>query len=187
MKVKLLFAGILCSAFTGLYAQSTHKTITKSGPLPIESRNVGLKSVGSLEKINNNTLEKASLCRDTLLYAEIKEVLLGTQTFYPFELWSGDGEWISHTFLNSGSVSISGAEIRARRNSSSGGNPLVEVSVYSVDVNNNPQTQLVSGTVVVGTLGYYSVIFSSPVTITGNYAKVVRTNTVVMEILINYD
>jgi len=178
MKINLLFTSMICLGVSTLFAQ------LKSGrsiPIDIEIRNIDR----NIDLLNN--APKSMLCQDTIRYAYAKEAILGTPTFYAFELWSGDLEFISHTFLNSGSVDISGAEFQGRRSASSGSNPNVEVSIYSVDASNNPLTQLASAAVTINAIGIYQVIFPSTITVSGNYAIVVRPTTGVMDIVINND
>lgn len=178
MKIKLLFVSAICCSITAAFGQ------LKS---PRTQANVEITNIERSTELLRNT-PKTLLCQDTIRYSYAKEAILGTPTFYYFALWSGDLEYISHTFLNSSSIQIAGAEFQGRRSTSSGSNPNVEVSIYSVDGSNNPLTQLTSATVVISaTTGIYQVTFPSAITVTGNYAIVVRPTTGVMDIIINDD
>lgn len=132
---------------------------------------------------------KTMMCNDTLRYAQIKEQLLGTETFYNLPVWQSDGEFISQAFLNSSSHTIRGVEFLGGNNATTG-SITVKGSLYNVDANYMPTTPIAGATGTVtatNAVGYRSVVFPSPVTVTGNYAVVFETTTAngVLKILVN--
>ncbi len=166
MKKTLVLLSLLATTLSG-WGQSAVKgsipqaptTILKSHPLPSENH------------------VKTILCVDTLRYPQAKQQILGVPAnFYIFDAWQADAESISQTFLNTGSLSLTGAEfIGGRSASSSGATITVNVGVYSVNASNVPTTLLGSGNVTLtGTTNAYRyVTFASPITVTGNYALVI--------------
>jgi hypothetical protein len=135
---------------------------------------------------------KTFLCLDTIRYPQIKEQLLYTdptgEAFYIFEVWQSDQEAFSQMFLNSGSgLSIRGIEFFG--SNSAAGTISVRASIYSVDAQNNPVTQLATGTVpVVGTTpNYYRVNFATPLAVSANYAVVIEvvTGNGILDLFVN--
>ncbi len=139
------------------------------------------------------TGEKSLTCVDTLRYTQIKEQLFGSPvTFYLFPLYTVDNEGLSMTYVNSGTSTISGVEFfGARHASSSTATITVSASIYAVNGSGNPTTQLATGTIdITGTTqGVRYVNFSTPVTVTGNYAVVVNpvSTGAIFNIFINND
>lgn len=145
-------------------------------------------TVAQLAESNNltpktavNPLEdrvKTMLCVDTVRYPQVKEQYLNaTPTFYFLDIWTADNEGFSQTFLHSGApMSVTGVEFFCRTGTGSTADVTVRASIFAVNASNIPTTQLATGTVVVtGTSpGYKYVNFSSPITLTGNYAVVVE-------------
>lgn len=126
---------------------------------------------------------KTMTCNDTLRYPQTKEQVLGTGNFYTFAAWQADGEAISQTFLNTATHTIRGIEFYGNNDFVSGGaNPYgtasitVQASIYNVDANYVPTTLVGSGTTTITSLtpAYRTVLFASPVTVTGNYAVVLQ-------------
>ncbi|MNU79358.1 hypothetical protein D3C71_689720 [compost metagenome] len=132
-------------------------------------------------RIVSETQTKTLLCSDTLRYPDAKEQILGAGDWGLFDLYQNQSESFSQAFINSSSISIGGVEFYGLNNPTDG-TPTVTVtaSIHNVDANNLPTTVVASGTyTITSTLdGYYYVNFAAPVTVTGNYAVVVRpTNT----------
>lgn len=155
-------------------AQQTPKTILT----PATSPNLSAHSV-SLD----HALEKTLVCQDTLRYPQAKEQILGTNNFYSgFEVWQVDNESVSQAFINTTSISITGIEFFGARSTSVGSaaSLTVNAAIYNVDASNIPTTLIGSGNVTFTTTayGYHYVTFASPLTVTGNYAVVLKaTNT----------
>lgn len=171
MKNKLLFTGaLLCGFnFTGL-SQSNSKInlIPASGD-----------DLKHLTEELNRSQTKTLLCRDTLRYPQSKEQILGDETFFSgFTVWQADNESISQAYTNTSSLTITGVEFFGARSTVAGAAATltVEASIYSVDANNVPTTLLGSGTVSVAptTYAYRYVTFTNPITVTGNYAVVLK-------------
>lgn len=120
---------------------------------------------------------KTLLCLDTLRYPQAKEQILGTNTFYSgFTVWQADNESISQTFLNSGSITISAVEFYGARSTAGASSLTVNAAIYNVDASNVPTTLIGSGniTFTATTYGYRVATLSAPVTVTGNYAVVLK-------------
>jgi hypothetical protein len=124
--------------------------------------------------VNEMSQEKTLLCVDTIRYPQAKEQILGTPTFYIFNVYADDNESISQTFLNTGSLTITGVEFFGRRNTASTPTVTVNAAIYNVNASNVPTTLVGSGNVTISTTtaGYQYVTFASPLTVTGNYAIV---------------
>src|SRR5690606_3022736 len=73
-------------------------------------------------------------------------------------------------------LSITGVEFVSRRNVGSPANPTVQIAVYSVDGANNPTALLGTQNVTVNTaaFAYYHINFASPISVSSNYAIVLR-------------
>jgi hypothetical protein len=144
-------------------------------------------------KTDVNPLEdrvKTMLCVDTVRYPQVKEQYLNaTPTFYFFDVWAGDNEGFSQTFLHSGaSMTVTGTEFFGRV-SVEFPNPSITVraSIYAVNAGYTPTTQLATGTVTITstTANYYYVNFTTPVTVTGNYAVVIEPTAGVLDLWLN--
>lgn len=161
-------------------------------PQKLESSEV--KTLGKLIKptaISYN--EKALTCsNDTLHYPLSKEFLLSDTSFYYIDIWQSDNEALSQAYIAQGAtVTIRGVEFYARRSSQGGvpTNVVVRASVFSVDANYRPLTELGFGTITLtGTTAAWRIVtFSSPVNVTSNFAIVfsVTTTNGIADILIN--
>jgi hypothetical protein len=144
-------------------------------------------------KTDVNPLEdrvKTMLCVDTVRYPQVKEQYLNAApTFYFFDVWAGDNEGFSQTFLHSGaSMTVTGAEFFGRV-SVEFPNPSITVraSIYAVNAGYTPTTQLATGTVTITstTAEYYYVNFTTPITVTGNYAVVIEPTAGVLDLWLN--
>ncbi|ASS50455.1 MAG: hypothetical protein A3D31_12875 [Candidatus Fluviicola riflensis] len=169
MKKKLVLLAFLAGGLTAI----GQKTVSLT---PSQSPNLKSKTHVSLE----NDLEKTLLCQDTIRYPQAKEQILGTANFYTFDLWTADAEEFSQTFLNTGSISIGGIEFFGMNNTVDGmPSVTVTASIYNVDASNNPTTLVTSSTVsFTSTTAAYHYVNFTPVTVSGNYAVVIRpTNT----------
>ncbi|TSJ46509.1 T9SS type A sorting domain-containing protein [Fluviicola chungangensis] len=127
-------------------------------------------------RTNDHT--KTILCNDTLRYPQAKEQILGTSLFTGYvDVWGVDNESISQTFLNTGNLPISGIEFYGANNDVDGDvSVTVLASVYNVDASFSPTTLITSGTVTFSSTvdDYHYAMFPSPVTVTGNYAVVLK-------------
>ena len=173
MKTKLLFLAVFLFAF-GIFGYGQNKTKNAlqkvQAPLGLSKHS----AVRDLAKFN-----KSGTFTDTIRYPQVKEQILGTNNFFNFEIWQEDNEAMSQTFLApSSGLQVKGIEFYGRKSTSqtTGSTATVRASIYNVDNANNPTgSALATGTVAVTTLKYYSVNFSSPVSVTGNYAVVIAT------------
>lgn len=129
---------------------------------------------------SSNSGVKSLLCSDTLRYPYAKEDIIGGGQFYTgFGVYQPFNESVSQTFLNSGTLSISGVEIYGARNGTVAGaaaTVTVNAAIYNVDASNVPTTLVGSGTVTITSTAYllYYVNFSTPLAVTGNYAIVLK-------------
>lgn len=169
MKKSLLLLSLLAGSMFGLAQQGSKATLS-----PATSPNLSIHS-----SYLDHSLEKTLLCQDTLRYPQAKEQILGTNNFYSgFEVWQSDNESVSQTFLNNTSISITGIEFFGARSTTVGSaaSLTVNAAIYNVDASNIPTTLVGSGNVTftATTYGYRYVTFSSPLTVTGNYAVVLR-------------
>ncbi|WP_343635382.1 T9SS type A sorting domain-containing protein [Fluviicola sp.] len=117
---------------------------------------------------------KTLICQDTLRYPQAKEQILGTDNFYTFNAYASDNESISQTYLNSGSLTITGIEFYGAKATTGAASVIVNAAIYNVNASNVPTTLVGSGnvTITATAYGYRYVTFASPVTVTGNYAIV---------------
>ena len=170
MKKSLLLLSLCAGSMFGFAQQGP-----KSGVRPVTNSNLLNRPAG----INNG--QKTLLCVDTLRYPQAKEQILGTNTFYTFDIWQADNEAFSQTFLNTSSISISGVEFFGMNNDTDGmPSVTITASVYNVNGANTPTTLITSGTTTFtsNVQGYHTVNFAAPATVTGNYAVVIQaTNT----------
>jgi hypothetical protein len=179
MKKILLSFGIILSGIS--FGQRTATV-----PQLAESNNLTPKTAV-------NPLEdrvKTMLCVDTVRYPQVKEQYLNaTPTFYFLDIWAGDNEGLSQTFLHSGAtMSISGIEFFGRvSNEFPSASITVRASIYAVNASNVPTTQLATGTVTITSLtaNYHYVNFTSPINVTGNYAVVIEPTAGVLDIWLN--
>ncbi|MCC6703039.1 MAG: T9SS type A sorting domain-containing protein [Fluviicola sp.] len=133
--------------------------------------------------LNEMSQEKTLSCVDTIRYPQAKEQIIGTNNFYSgFGVWQADNESVSQAFLNSGNLSITGVEFFGAKSTDAlaAATVTVNAAIYNVDANFVPTTIVGSGnvTITATTYGYRYVTFASPITVTGNYAVILKpTNT----------
>lgn len=157
-------------------------SLTSWGQNPLKSlHNAPTVAFNEVLPNHSPSLEKTFLCRDTLLYAYTKEVLLSTTpspVLNVMQLWQSDNEGITQTYLmNGGSVNVTGAQFYARRNASSpAATATVSISVYNVNATYMPTTLITSTTMNITstTAAWYTVNFPTPATVTSNYAVVIE-------------
>lgn len=171
MKTKLLFSTLFLIVFGVFgYGQSRNKSSLQEVQVSTSLKKRSyIKEPGSINKLGIFT--------DTIRYPQAKEQILGAGTFFTFDIWKADNEAISQTFLAPESgLQIKGIELYGKKSGSQtiGTSTTVRASVYNVDGSNNPTgNPLATGTVAVKNLNYYTVNFSSPISVTGNYAVVI--------------
>jgi len=147
----------------------------------------------------NNGIEKTTVCRDTLRYTYQKEAMMGdleqsvggfglaqdtnksviinTVTGDTLSWWYQADERLSHAFINTGELTITGVEFPSA-NDPIHGSPqgvTVRASIYTVDESFKPMASLGSGTVFITQsfkYAYYVVNFEEPIVVSGNYAIV---------------
>lgn len=137
---------------------------------------------------------RAINCVETLHYGELKQVaFLGANSLlYYMGLWQVDQEAISQTFnFSGGALNINKVMVPGRVSSSysATATSVVAVEVYNVDANNVPTTLIGATTVVMNSYAQsiYQAVFTTPITVTGNYAITVRPTTAnsVIDIITN--
>lgn len=161
--IALFFVGLSALA----WGQTAQKTFEQDGTLSKVSRNSTF--------VTKPSMQKDLTCSDTLYYPYFKEAELGTPTFYNIKF--GTGEKVSQAYLNSSSTSVSGARFDcAIGGTNAAATVNIQVDLYNVDAAFTPTTAIAgaTGTVAVTGTTYteYGVVFSSPVSVTGNYAVV---------------
>ena len=173
------------------------------GYVTSQKQSQGLKQAPPLSSLSKPAVEldgfqpKTTLCRDTLRYGSNKQEVFGTgNPYYFFDIWRADNEAISQTYLLNGeTIQLHGIEVIARNRPSDANytnnvsTAVVNVAIYNVNASNVPTTLIGSTTINVnGYAGaYYYANFSSPLTISSNYAVVLTptTNNAVVEFFIN--
>lgn len=176
--VLLLSAGFLLSS--SIFGQNSH------GLDPVITPSLMHKSSSAHLSMN-----KTTLCVDTLRYAQSKEQILGTNNFYTLDIWQSDAEAITMTYLLSGaSYTINKIEFFAANNTTDGNaSCTVNAAIYSVNASYVPTTLLGSGNVTITstTAGYYYATLAAPVTVSGNYAIVIQPTSLnsVLDIYVN--
>ncbi|MGV3612925.1 MAG: T9SS type A sorting domain-containing protein [Fluviicola sp.] len=182
MKKSLVLLSLCAGSMFGWAQSGSKMTLSPASNLNL------LPHAASLD----HSLEKTILCQDTLRYPQAKEQILGTNNFYSgFEVWQADNESVSQTFLNSSSISITGIEFFAARSTTVGSaaSLTVNAAIYNVNASNVPTTLIGSGNVTftATTHGYRYVTFASPLTITGNYAVVLKPTNAggIMDLYVN--
>jgi hypothetical protein len=123
---------------------------------------------------------KTQTCQDTLYYGLIKESLLSTvDTFY--NAYCDYGEMHSQAFIVNSSIQVKGVSIYAQVANSYTPPISMQVFLYNVDANYKPTTQISGASATVSvtstSLNEYIVNFPSPITVTQNFAIVVKNNT----------
>jgi hypothetical protein len=181
MKTTLLLLSLsFCSLVFGqnLAKRIQPAVLSQDSPLRVASSKANKSHHGS-------TIANIA-CTDTLRYVLNKQAsLFGTgweTNFATFACWRSDNEYFSQTFLQTGgSVTINKVEFYGSNDATNGtASVTVEASVYNVDASGVPTTLIGSGTLAItsATATYHYVTLSAPVTVTGNYAIVLRpTNT----------
>ncbi len=184
MKKSLLLLSLCCGSMFGFAQQFSKPALTPAS----NHEMMQLKRPAS-----SDSGVKSLLCSDTLRYPYAKEDIIGGGQFYTgFGVYQPFNESVSQTFLNSGTLSISGVEIYGARNGAVTGaaaTVTVNASIYNVDASNVPTTLVGSGTVTITSTSYllYYVNFSTPLAVTGNYAIVLKPTNAngILNLLIN--
>lgn len=167
MKKSLVLISLLSGSMFGFAQHGSRMTLSPASNLNLPMHATSL----------NHSLEKTLLCQDTLRYPQAKEQILGTSNFYTgFSVWQADNESVAQTFLNSGSLTITGVEFLGGRNTSGAATVVVNAAIYNVDASNVPTTIVGSGniTITATTYGARIATLATPVTVTGNYAVVLK-------------
>lgn len=171
MKKLLLSMGafVLCSTFSGL-SQQTKQINFNAQPV--------LKQI-NVDAVISPNAPRALTCIDTISYPYAKEAMLGTSTWATFGIWQSDAESFSQTFHASSSLAltINGVEFVGKNNNEDGvASSTVRARIFAVDASNNPiGAALATGSLTVTNStapGFYYINFSTPITVTANYAIV---------------
>ncbi len=129
---------------------------------------------------------------DTIFYSYSKEEDMGTSTYYVQNLNAGATsiqQW-SQSVVNTGSVMVHGISFFGKVTDAANSAQTVSATatLYNVDGTNKPTTVITSATVTLSTaFSVYTAMFSSPATVTGNFAVAVNntTNTDTITIYLN--
>ncbi len=142
---------------------------------PVSQFDADQLGIGSESR--TKSLNKSTTCQDTLRYSEMKETVFGSQTYYFTDLYQQSNEAISMTFLASNTTNMTGIEILARNSIYSNlANVVVQCGVYSVNATGDPLNLIGSGTINISanTFERHIINFPIPITVTGNYAIVIK-------------
>lgn len=131
----------------------------------------------NMRSAQEHTSRTITCPNDTAFYTYLKEVELGTPTYWTTDLFAAGITEYSQTFLNTGSLSIKGVSFFGKVQDIP--NPAQTLSttvvLYNVDGMNMPTTQIATATLTLTTVfNVYNATFSVPATVTGNYAVAVR-------------
>ncbi len=184
---KLLLSILSIAIGTTLFAQ-------KSQQLEQASETVNLQ-----HRMQMQGAPRAITCVDTLYYGELKQLRVGrsinasyTGPIYFFSLWQVDQEAMSQIFhFSGGTLSLNKVIVPGRINPDLSGvsSATVAVEVFNVGANNVPTTLIGSTTITMSSSSQqnYYANFSTPLTITGNYAISIRptTSTAVIDMIIS--
>lgn len=166
-----------------LFGQTSNRSELKPAPqnvLLTKSHETSLKAMNS---------QKTLACVDTIRYPQTKEQILGTPTFYTFELWADDNEGMSQTFLlNGATIGVTGVEFFGRNSPNGVASVTVRASLFNVDGNNNPTTELAFALITISDTNFiYRQVNFAPVSVSGNYAVVIQPTNLggIMDVYIN--
>jgi len=183
MKQYSLLAVCLCLlGMTVAFGQQRMTLTTPNTQVFAERISIGHPSLSHLGVEN---MEKAGVtCTDTLRYPAAKHTEVSSATgisAYIIEQTYGDK--VSQAYHNSGTLTITGAEFFASTYQTSGA-VTVQVQVYNVNSANKPTTVLGTTSISITNdwdsgngLQWHDVVFSTPITVTGNYAMVISPTT----------
>lgn len=144
----------------------------------------------------NKSLDKSSrnmTCgNDTIFYSYSKEEDMGTSTYYIQNLIAGATniqQW-SQSVINSGTVNVHGISFFGKVTDATNPGQTVGATavLYNVDATLKPTTMITSATVTMSTtFNVYTAMFSSPATVSGNFAVAINnsTNTDTLTIYLN--
>lgn len=160
-------------SFLGLFgmagfAQNLSVIQNKIGNTPV--------NYSSKVRVENKTPSKSTLCLDTLRYAETKEYLLGTDTYFTYNLENAASDAFSHVYLNAGTQYIQSVLVPGFRATTSAATVTLRVSIRNVVGNNLPGTTeygTLSKTISSTTFEEHALNFVTPIAVTGNYAVVI--------------
>lgn len=155
---------------TAVFSQTTSRGVLKPAPQHV------LLTKSHESSLKNLNTSKTLACVDTLRYPQVKEQVLGTDNFFTFELWASDNESMSQTFLLSGAtLGITGVEFFGRNKPGGSASVSVRASVFNVDGNNNPTTEIAFANITIADTNFaYRQVNFTPINVTGNYAVVIR-------------
>ena len=129
---------------------------------------------------------KTTTCVDTISYTYFKQAIIGGGTgagqFGGTLLSQAQGYRLSQTYLNNGDMNINGVEFVGAVYTASGGPAVITVnaSIYTVDANKTPITQLGTAAVTMTNTASYAftyVNFASPIAVNSDYAIVIDVAT----------
>src|SRR5690606_21400383 len=168
---KILLSSLVLMMGSVVFGQTSNRSELKPAPqnvLLTKSHETSLKNIKS---------PKSLACVDTIRYPQIKEQILGLPMFYSINFYANENEGISQTFLLSGAtIGVTGVEFFGRSNPAGPASVTVRASVFSVDGNNNPITELAFTTITISDTNYTyrQANFTTPINVSGNYAVVIQ-------------
>jgi hypothetical protein len=184
MKNNYIKLSLFCLVFMGV----SSSLLAQKAIHPVSQFDADQLGIGS--KSRAKSLNKSTTCQDTLRYSEMKETVFGSDTYYFTDLYQQSNEAISMTFLASNNTNMTGIEIFARNSIYSNlANVVVQCGVYSVNATGDPLNLIGSGTINLSTNTFerHIINFPIPITVTGNYAIVIKPISVngIVDVLTN--
>ncbi|MDT8412560.1 MAG: T9SS type A sorting domain-containing protein [Vicingaceae bacterium] len=167
---KILLSSLVLMMGAVVFGQTSNRSELKPAP-----QNV-LLTKSHESSLKNMNAQKTLACIDTIRYSQTKEQVLGTDNFFIFELWANDNESMSQTFLlNGATLGITGVEFFGRNSPNGIASVSVRASIYNVDGNNNPITEIAFANITISDTNFsYRQVNFTPINVTGNYAVVIR-------------
>jgi PKD repeat protein len=113
---------------------------------------------------------------DTVFYSYLKEEMLGTSQYWLQTATATITEW-AQTFLNTGTLTVKGISFWGGvKDIPNPAQTLTATAVlYNVDATNTPTTVIATQTIVLNTtVKVWTAMFTTPLTVTGNYAVAIR-------------
>ncbi len=147
----------------------------------INQNRVSVTPKKALPGTQENTSRNMTCTNDTLYYSYMKEAIQATPNFGYLPLLTGSASMLSgysQTYTNSASTTITGVSFWGMVVDLP--NPAqtlnVTIGIYNVNATNQPTTSLgTTNITVTGTVdNFYNANFSSPITVTADYAVIIR-------------
>jgi len=131
----------------------------------------------NIRTAHSNAGRTVACGNDTTFYTYLKEETEGTGSYATVDLYNGLITEYSQTFLNSGSLTVKGISFWGGVTDAVNPAQTVTATVvlYNVNALNQPTTMITSKAITLNTaLGFNTAMFTTPQTLTGNYAVAIK-------------